>query len=334
MNPKVSILVPIYNVSLYIERCARSLFDQTFENIEYIFVDDASTDDSLDILKKVLKQYPKRQKQVRIIRHPQNKGLASTRNTAIDASNGDYIAVVDSDDYVEKNMIEELYNFAVTKNADIVVFDSVFEYAKEKEYISDELSTEKVENIEKILSQKISHSIWNRFVKKEFFKMVECRVPEGLNYGEDFHVTFRLMYYAERIYKINKTFYHYNCENNQSITKEVTEMHFENSLQLWQLVDEFLKNKNLFERYGSIIDRPKAERKLRLILDTSNPKLRKKYASIFEKEELRCLQIFSKGERLFLWLLRNKFYIIFEFFHKVLLFKNRINLISNITTLK
>ena len=133
MNPKVSILVPIYNVSLYIERCARSLFDQTFENIEYIFVDDASTDDSLDILKKVLKQYPKRQKQVRIIRHPQNKGLASTRNTAIDASNGDYIAVVDSDDYVEKNMIEELYNFAVTKNADIVVFDSVFEYANEKE---------------------------------------------------------------------------------------------------------------------------------------------------------------------------------------------------------
>ena len=334
MNPKVSILVPIYNVSLYIERCARSLFEQTFEDIEYIFVDDATPDNSIEILKYVLEQYPNRQNQVKIIHHRNNKGLATSRNTAIEASKGDYIAVVDSDDYIEKNMIEELYTFAAAKKADIVVFDAIFEYAEKKEYISDKLSNNKDENIEKILSQKISHSLWNKFVKKEFFKMIECRVPDGLNYGEDFHVTFRLFYYAESIYKRDKTYYHYNCINNQSITREVTEMHFENSIKLWSLIDDFLKNKLIFERYKQFIVRPKAERKLRLILDTTDPKLRKKYSTIFMEEEMSCLRLFSKSERLFLWILRNKMHSIFELLYKVLLFKNKLSSIVNNTIKK
>lgn len=329
MNPKVSILVPVYNVSTYIERCARSLFEQTFEDIEFIFVDDNSPDNSIEILKNVLLQYPNRQEQVKIIHHSKNKGLATTRNTAIDASKGDYIAVVDSDDYVEKNMIRELYDFALTNEADIVVFDAVFEYAEKKEYISDILSTNKNRNIEKLLTQKISHSIWNRFVKKEFYKMVECRVPDGLNFGEDFHVAFRLMYYANNILKLNKTFYHYNCTNNHSITKQVTEMHFENSVRFWNQLDDFLKKQSIFEQYEHFLFVPKTERKLRLILDTSSSKLRKKYATIFQEEEKRCLFIFTRSERFFLWILRNKLYSVFEIFHKLLLFKNKLRLIIN-----
>ncbi|MDR0829587.1 MAG: glycosyltransferase, partial [Prevotellaceae bacterium] len=113
MTPAVSILVPIYKVSAYIERCAHSLFQQTFENIEYIFVNDCTPDDSIEKLQKIIEQYPNRKPFVKIIHHKKNRGLAETRNTALYNSTGKYIQHIDSDDYIELNMIEEMYKKAI-----------------------------------------------------------------------------------------------------------------------------------------------------------------------------------------------------------------------------
>ena len=113
---KVSILVPIYNVETYIHQCAVSLFEQTYNNIEYIFVDDASPDNSITILKDLIKRYPKREKDVRIITHEKNRGLAVARNTAISNATGDYIFIVDSDDYMEKQTIEWMVEYDEKKH--------------------------------------------------------------------------------------------------------------------------------------------------------------------------------------------------------------------------
>ena len=86
MSYKVSVLVSVYNVEHYIERCARSLFEQTYSNLEYVFVDDCSTDNSVIELERILKDYPEKEKSVRIIHHEKNRGLAAVRNTAFDAS--------------------------------------------------------------------------------------------------------------------------------------------------------------------------------------------------------------------------------------------------------
>ena len=102
---KVSILVPVYGVEKYIERCARSLFEQTYDNIEYIFVDDCTKDRSIVILQKVLEGYPNRKNQVKILHHEKNRGLSAARNTALDASTGDYLMHVDSDDYLRKDAV-------------------------------------------------------------------------------------------------------------------------------------------------------------------------------------------------------------------------------------
>ena len=83
MNPKVSIIVPVYNVSKFIERCARSLFEQTFESIEYIFVNDCTPDDSITKLNKIIIDYPQRSKSIRIIEHETNRGLAAARNSGL-----------------------------------------------------------------------------------------------------------------------------------------------------------------------------------------------------------------------------------------------------------
>ena len=102
---KVSICIPIYEVERFIERCARSLFTQSYQNIEYIFVNDCTPDHSIDVLQEVLKEYPNRAKFVNIVSHNINRGLAAARQTAIRHATGDYMFHLDSDDYLEHDAI-------------------------------------------------------------------------------------------------------------------------------------------------------------------------------------------------------------------------------------
>ena len=119
-HPLVSILIPVYGVEKYIERCARSLFEQTYANLEFIFVDDRIPDHSIQLLENVLTMYPHRLKQVKIIKHSKNEGIAVVRNTAISNATGDFIFFVDSDDYIETDTISALVNEQNLTNADIV----------------------------------------------------------------------------------------------------------------------------------------------------------------------------------------------------------------------
>ena len=124
INFKVTICVPVYNVEKYIERCCKSLFEQTYSNIEYIFVDDRSPDNSIKVVENILQGYPKRKNAVKLIEHSVNKGLAATRNTGIDAASGEYILFVDSDDYLDHNAVELLMNKVEATHADVVIFDT------------------------------------------------------------------------------------------------------------------------------------------------------------------------------------------------------------------
>ena len=113
----VSILVPVYGVEKYIERCAVSLMEQTYEDIEYIFVDDASPDLSVAVLEEVVARYAKRKSMVRVLHHAQNRGLSAARNTAVDAAVGKYMLHVDSDDYLATDAIEKLVRAAENEQA-------------------------------------------------------------------------------------------------------------------------------------------------------------------------------------------------------------------------
>ena len=117
---KISIGVPVFGVEKYIERCARSLFEQSYKDIEYIFVNDCTPDNSMSILKNVLDEYPVRKQQVVIINNEKNIGLALTRNKIIENCTGDFIYNVDSDDYIELDTIELLVEKQKETNADII----------------------------------------------------------------------------------------------------------------------------------------------------------------------------------------------------------------------
>ena len=107
---KISVIIPIYKVESFIARCAESLFNQTFdEGIEYIFVDDASPDDSVKILQDIIAEYPNRFQQVKILHHKFNQGLPAARNTGLAEAIGEYVFHFDSDDYADPDMLETLY---------------------------------------------------------------------------------------------------------------------------------------------------------------------------------------------------------------------------------
>ena len=121
---KVSVLVPVYGVEKYIERCARSLFEQTMKDgIEFIFTDDCTRDRSIEILEKVVEEYPERKSQVKIIHHEKNQGLVSARVTGLKEAVGEYVIHCDSDDWVEREMYEIMYRQAKDTDSDIVVCD-------------------------------------------------------------------------------------------------------------------------------------------------------------------------------------------------------------------
>jgi len=323
MIPAVSILVPIYNVSNYIERCAHSLFQQTFENIEYVFVNDCTPDDSIEKLQKVIEQYPNRKPFIKIVHHEKNRGLAAARNTAIDNSSGKYIQHIDSDDYIELDMIETMYKKAEKEQADIVVCDVVIEKAYTKELCCDFVSSHKEDYFFTAISCKGYGYLCNKLVIRKLYKIPDCRPVEGLNILEDRQVTTRLYFYAEKIVKIDKFFYHYDKTNTNALTASKTSMHYENIILLHKLLEDFLKEKGFYEKYIDFVKRSKVSLKAELFIKTKDYKLRRKYANLYRNIEMKYLKKLRRGEKLVIIFTHFKLHF---FTHLVILFihwKNR-----------
>jgi len=324
MIPKVSILVPVYKTSAYIEKCAISLFNQTFEDIEYIFVNDATPDDSIEKLQKIIEQYPNRKNKIRIINHPTNRGSAAAKNSAIDASNGYFISFVDSDDYIEPEMVEVLYNKAIEEDADVVVSNLIIEFENKSVIFNDRIYDKSEDNfIHMILHKETSSSMCNKLVKSSLYKRFDCRVPENLNYCEDWHIMTRIYYFANKTVKTDQAFYHYIQHNTNSITRIINRMHFENLIQFWMLLDSFLIEQNLFERYQKLIEFPKLQSKVQLLFGTNSSQLRKEYGNMFHTEEKHCIKQLRLGEKLMLFLIRHKQFWLTQIFRSYLLIKNK-----------
>lgn len=325
MTPKVSILVPIYNVSPFIERCARSLFNQTLTDIEYVFVDDASPDDSIEILNRIIDEYPNKKAQIQLIHNQANEGPASSRHTALKIARGQYISFIDSDDYVDADMIETLYNKAITEDADIVVSDIILEYRTYKVVVEERLSNNPSDHFKDMLENEVISSFsCNKLFRRELIDQPQFTTPPSLIYFEDRYMMIKLFYVASKIVKVDQAFYHYVQYNNQAITKNKGQKHFENIILFWELTDNFLKEKNLYAPVAHIIDIQKVKSKVRLLLDTPFPHLRKKYASLFYDEETRCLHNFKRGERLMLMLVRYRLFLLANWLYKFSVYKNKL----------
>lgn len=220
-SPKVSVIIPVYGVERFIERCARSLMEQTLDNVEYIFVDDASKDKSMEILQTVLKCYPKRENSIQIVRHNQNKGLPAARNTGLEIASGEYVFHCDSDDFMELGALEALYNQAKQDDADIVWSDWFLTFEKNERYMHEPSFSTPEAALKAMLGGGMKFNVWNKLAKRTLYTDYKIVFPSGYGMGED--MTMILLFaYAKKVSYLPKAFYHYVKMNTQAISRAVS----------------------------------------------------------------------------------------------------------------
>lgn len=242
---RISILVPIYNVECYIERCARSLFEQTFLDIEYIFVDDCSTDNSMAHLSRVIDDYPHKKAHITIIKHEKNRGLSATRNTAVDNCNSDFLLHVDSDDYLELNAVEKLVEKQKDTDADIVSGQALLHNVTSTFLMERPQFINKNDFVADMIKPSLHHTIWGRLIRTSLYKDNQIQAVEGVNIGEDLQVMSQLSYFAEKVESVWNVIYHYENSNPNSYMNISSQKIIERCLQDTQsmeIVREFFKN--------------------------------------------------------------------------------------------
>lgn len=212
---KVSVIIPIYKVEPFIERCVHSLMNQTLENIEYIFVNDCTPDNSINILNNILKEYPNRN--VHIIHHSQNKGLAAARKTGMSQAKGKYIVHCDSDDWVDANMYKNMLEIAEQNKADIVACGFKTETSNTTCEVQYPYKTETYDDI--LDPNKIGWiygAVWNKMILKDLYIRNNISPIEGINMWEDTLITTPLRLKSTKTIIIPNTYYHYWIGERQS----------------------------------------------------------------------------------------------------------------------
>lgn len=234
---KVSIIVPVYNVEKYIEKCLTTLVNQTLQDIEIIVVNDGSTDNSKAVIDKFLNEFPNKIKYL----EKENGGLSDARNFGMPYATGEYIAFLDSDDYVELNMYEEMYNKAKEENSDYVECDFIWEYPNKTKV---DTGTEYSGKKEMIVNARVV--AWNKLIKKSIIEENQIRFTKGVRY-EDVDFFYKLAPFLNKVSFVRKLFIHY-IQRNTSIANTQNEKTKDIFVVLENTIKSY-KEKNLYDTY-------------------------------------------------------------------------------------
>lgn len=246
-NSLISIIVPVYNVEKYIKRCVKSIMEQTYSNIEIILINDGSTDRSCEICHELEKE----DERIRLIIKEKNEGVSSARNAGLKAAKGEYIAFIDSDDYVSKDYIEVLLCLCMDNNAEIS--ECMLYSGYDDNYQFDNKKNEKekmysgVEYLRNIYSFSASEGFLCKLYKKQLFEGIEC--PDR-RIMEDVAVTYKVAYRAKKIVYLHKRLYYY-YQSADSALRSRFELYKLKALQSYEERFNFfieIGEKELYER--------------------------------------------------------------------------------------
>lgn len=239
--PEISIIIPVYNSEKYIERCINSILAQTFSDYEIIIINDGSNDQSGEICEN----YALKNERIKVL-HQKNQGQAAARNKALNIANGEYIAFVDSDDYVHPQMLETLYTNIKALNGDISICGSEMVYTGEKAF-------DKVGDVQKLVWKgktflthcllnnvdRKSWVLWDKLYHKSCFEKI--RLPEGRIF-EDNAVVYRILYNANKVIDCDEVLYYYYQNNNSTVNMKFNRKHLQWLLVLKEMKDFFVLN--------------------------------------------------------------------------------------------
>ena len=224
VSPKVSVIVPIYKVQDFIGRCVETLLGQTLQEVEYIFVNDCTPDNSIEVLNEMCCKYPSRRKQITILHHEVNKGLPAARNTGLAVAQGEYIFHCDSDDFVELSMLEKMVEAAEKYNADLVWCDWYLSFETRERYMREPYAATQEDVLKNILSGVMKYNVWNKLIRRSVYESAGVLFPSGYGMGEDMTII-RLLPYVKYVAYCAEALYHYVKTNTEAFTYRISEKH-------------------------------------------------------------------------------------------------------------
>ena len=220
----VSVIIPFFKVASFVERCTRSLLEQTLQDVEFLFVDDASPDDSRAIIERVASQYSRN---VRILTHTENKGLPAARNTGLAEAQGEFIYHCDSDDYLEPTMLEEMYHAATAQQADFVYCDFYLDFGTSRRVMTNPDYTDPEQLVkEGFLAGLMKYNVWNKLVARKLYTESGLLFPAGHGMGEDMTMI-ALATHASRAAHVAKPLYHYVKLNSNAFSNTFSQRHLD-----------------------------------------------------------------------------------------------------------
>lgn len=237
-SPTITIVIPVYNDQRFLPRCLDSILQQTFISFEAILINDGSTDNSLDILEEYAKNDPRIK-----VYSQNNQGPGVARNYGISLARGEYIGFVDSDDFIEPQMLEFMYKHLIETNSDIVVcqFKKI---ADAGEIYQSQVA---IENFQNLISGSLYSMVWNKLFRKKLFDTHQIHFPTDIVY-EDVGVLFKLYFYASKIEVISDTLYFW-YERLNSRTETISIKHLESMFFVFKEIERFLYDNNVIEKY-------------------------------------------------------------------------------------
>ncbi len=269
---KISVIIATYKAEQWIERCVRSLFSQTLDDLEFIFVDDCSPDHSIEIMQSILEDYPSRKSQIKILHHETNLGVSAARETGMKAASGEYIIHCDPDDWVDTTMYEKMYLKAKETNSDIVMCNFRLHYAsgstKDQTLAHYDTPQKCIEGY--CRKGGYYYSSCGKIVRRELIEKYNLYPPVGINLGEDANMSLKQLHYAESVAFCDEHLYHYNLSNVESQThRKDTRANFEMGKRNTEDLVSFLMEKDA-KRYRATANFLKFCAKIKIL--RANPK--------------------------------------------------------------
>lgn len=280
MVPKVSIIITIYNHEMFIEECARSLFEQTLQEIEYIFVDDASSDGSLEKLCKTIELYPHLQSSIKIVRLKKNMGVSNARRVGISHVTGEFVIHADSDDWVDRDMYEKLYVQAKETGADIVGCNIYQEYSDYKFILRQQYAKTVKENIKRLINGEIHPSLCTSLTRTKLITSHNITFPEGVKMGEDLYYNLQTFLYAKKIIGIDFAPYHYR-HTRYSSSFHHTRTTIDSGILIGRKIEELMMKCQRYDEFDKEIAFRKFSLKMPLVINFDSTENYRYWLDIF-----------------------------------------------------
>lgn len=222
INPKISVIVPVYNAEKYLQRCVDSILAQTFTDFELLLIDDGSKDKSGGICD----EYVRKDDRVKVF-HKENGGVSSARQCGLDNALGEYSIHVDSDDWIEPKMLERMYGKIIEMHADILISDFYIDKDGKSIYV-DQLScqTVPIDILKEILKGHLFGALWHKLIRHSLFKEHDIKFIPNINYCEDVLILAQILQLNVKVCFLHEAYYHYDQQNTNSITRNYTKETF------------------------------------------------------------------------------------------------------------